>query len=248
MVTIDWWTLGFQAVNVLILIWLLGHFFWRPIAAIIAQRRDAAQKTLMEAEAKRAEAAAALADIAHTRTGFAQERDAILKAAHETAEQAHAARLHDAAMETAALEAAAKAAIARDRDAAEKAWSERASHLAVDIARRLAARLDSPVVASTFLDWLLKEIRNLPDAARQAVAVSGATLEASTASMLVPADQQHYGKLIGEAFGAGLRVAFKVDPDLIAGLELRGPHLVIANSWRADLTRILADIAHDNQP
>jgi F-type H+-transporting ATPase subunit b len=31
-VTIDWWTLGLQAVNVLILIWLLGYFFWRPVA------------------------------------------------------------------------------------------------------------------------------------------------------------------------------------------------------------------------
>ena len=245
--TIDWWTLSFQAINVLILIWLLGHFFWRPVAAMISERRDAVQKTLADAEAKRAKAAAALADIARTRAGFARERDAILKAAQETAEQAHAARLRDAAKEGAALEAAAKAAIARDRDAAEKAWAERATRLAVDIARRLAARLDGPAVASTFLDWLLKEIRDLPDAARQAVAASGATLEASTATVLAPADQQHYGKLIGEAFGATLPVVFKVEPDLIAGLELRGPHLVVINSWRADLTQILADIAHDDR-
>ena len=245
--TIDWWTLSFQAVNVLILIWLLGHFFWRPVAAMISERRDTAQKTLADVEAKRAEAAAALADIARTRAGLARERDAILKAAQETAEQARAARLRDAAKEAAALEAAAKAAIARDRDAAEKAWAERASRLAVDIARRLAARLDGPAVAGAFLDWLLKEIRNLPDAARQAVAASGATLEASTATVLAPADQQRYGKLIGEAFGTSLPVVFKVEPDLIAGLELRGPHLVVANSWRADLTQILADIAHDNR-
>ena len=63
--------------------------------------------------------------------------------------------------------------------------------------------------------------------------------------MLEPADQQRYGKLIAEAFGATLPVAFKVDPDLIAGLELHASHLIIANSWRADLTQILADMAHD---
>ncbi len=245
--TIDWWTLGFQAVNVLILIWLLGRFFWRPVAAMIAQRRDTAQKILADAEARRAEAAAALAAVTQTRAGFAQERDAILRAAQETAEQARAAQLRDAAKEAVTLEAAAKAAIARDQEAAEKIWAEHASHLAVDIARRLAARLDGPAVASTFLDWLLKEIRGLPDAARQAMATSGATLEASTASVLAPADQQRYGNLIGEAFGASLPIVFKVDPDLIAGLELRGPHLVVANSWRADLTQILADIAHDGR-
>lgn len=244
---IDWWTLGFQTINVLILIWLLERFFWKPVAAAIAQRRETARKTLAEADAKRAEAATALADIARTRAGFAEERDAILKTARQAAEQAHAARLRDAAKEAVALEAAAKAAIIRDRDAAETAWAERASHLAVDIARRLAARLAGPAVESAFLDWLLTEIRNLPDAARQAVAASSATIEASTATPLTPADQQRYSKLIGEAFGASLSVAFRVEPDLIAGLELRGPHLVVTNSWRADLARILADIAHDNR-
>jgi F-type H+-transporting ATPase subunit b len=243
--TIDWWTLGLQTVNVLILVWLLGRFFWKPVAAMIEQRRIAAQKTLADADAKRAEAAAALAGIERTRAGFAQERDTILKAAQETSERAHAARLQEAAAEAASLEAAAKAAIARDRDAVEKAWTERASHLAVAIAQRLAARLDGPAVRTAFLDWLLKEVRDLPDTTRQAVAASGGTLEAISAALLEPADQQRYGKLITEAFGASLPVAFKVDPELIAGLELRGPHLIIANSWRADLNQILADIAHD---
>lgn len=246
--TIDWWTLGFQAVNVLILIWLLERFFWRPVAAMIAERRATAQKTLADAEGKRADAVRALADIAKTRASFVEERDAILKAAQETAEQAKAARLRESASQAAALEEAAKAAVARSRDAAEKAWIERASHLAVDIAQRLAARLDGPAVANTFLNWLLTEIHHLPDATRRAVVASGAPLEASTASPLASADQQRYGKLISDAFGTNLPIVFKVDPALIAGLELRGPHLVVTNSWRADLAKILADIAHDNQP
>ena len=69
--TIDWWTLGLQTVNVLILVWLLGRFFWRPVAAMIEQRRAAAQRMLAEAEAKRAQATAALAEIERTRAGFA---------------------------------------------------------------------------------------------------------------------------------------------------------------------------------
>ncbi len=39
--SIDWWTLGFQTVNVAILIWLLGHFFWKPVAAMIEAERAA---------------------------------------------------------------------------------------------------------------------------------------------------------------------------------------------------------------
>lgn len=243
--TIDWWTLGLQTVNVLVLVWLLGRFFWKPIATMIEQRRIVAQTTLFDADMKRAEATAALADIERTRAGFAEERDAILKAAQETGERARTARLQEAAKDAASLQEVAKAAMARDRDTVEKAWADRASHLAVAIARRLAARLDGPAVRTAFLDWLLKEVRDLPDTTRQAVAASGGALEAVSATVLDPADQQHYSKLIMDAFGAGLPVTFKVDPGLIAGLELRGPHLIIANSWRADLAQILTDIAHD---
>src|SRR5271167_995647 len=102
--TIDWWTLGIQTVNVVILVWLLGRFFWRPVAGMIEQRRATAQRTLTEAEAKRSEATAALAEIARTRAGFAQEREAILTAAHEAAEQARTARLAEAAKAATALE------------------------------------------------------------------------------------------------------------------------------------------------
>jgi F-type H+-transporting ATPase subunit b len=246
--TIDWWTLGFQTVNVAILVWLLGRFFWRPVAAMIEQRRAVAQQTLADAAARQAEAAAALAEIERTRAGFAQERDAILAAAHEAAETERTVRLDEAAKAAAALQTAAQAQIEKDKVAAEKAWSDRAGRLAVEIAERLAARLDGPAVRGAFLDWLLQEIRRLPDPARQAIAANGVGLEAVSAAPLDPADQERYRARIGEAFGCHPQIAFTADPALIAGLELHGPHLVVSNSWRADLTQILADIVHDNRP
>jgi F-type H+-transporting ATPase subunit b len=245
--TIDWWTLGIQTVNVLILVWLLARFFWRPVAAMIEQRRVAAQKALAEAEAKRSEATDALAGVERTRAGFDKEREAIIFAAHQTAERASKELLAAATKEAAALSASATAAIAKERDAVETAWTERASRLAVDIARRLAARLDGPVVSAVFLDWLLKEIKALPDPVRGAMAAESVVLEAISAQPIDPSDQERYRKSIREAFGAHPQIAFKVDPALIAGLELRGPHLVVNNSWRADLDKILADLAHDNQ-
>ena len=42
--TIDWWTLGLQTINVLILIWILARFLFRPVAKIIAAERAAAQQ------------------------------------------------------------------------------------------------------------------------------------------------------------------------------------------------------------
>lgn len=243
--TIDWWTLAIQAVNVVILIWLLGHFFWRPVAAIIEQRRATVQQLLAEAETSRSQATDALAEIERTRQGFGKEREAILADARESAEKARAEILASATNQAAALETSAKTVIEKERDAAAKAWAERANRLAIEIAGRLAARLGNQAVNAAFLDWLLSEIGKLPASVRSNIAANGAALEAVSGTPIEPAEQRRYRQLIEEAFGAHPQLSFKVDPTLIAGLELRGPHLVINNSWRADLANILADLDHD---
>ena len=100
---------------------------------------------------------------------------------------------------------------------------------------------------AAFLDWLLKEIRTLPQPTRQAMAASGVALEAISATPLDPADQERYRELIGEAFGTHPPDRFQGGSCLIAGLELHGPQLVVSNSWRADLSQILADLTDDNR-
>ncbi len=245
--TINWWTLGIQTVNVAVLVWLLGRFFWRPVAAIIEQRRATTQRTLADAAAMHTQAAAELAEIERTRAGFAQERETILAAARDAAEQARIVRLQEAATDVAALEAAAREAADKGQLAADTAWAERASQLAVEIAGRLLARLDGAAIRATFLEWLLVEIRRLPGPARQDAAADGVTLEAVSPAALDPADQARYRTLIGTAFDAHPQIAFRADPALIAGLELHGPNFTVSNSWGADLSKILADIAHDSR-
>ena len=241
---IDWWTLGFQTVNVAVLVWLLQHFFWRPVAAMIETRRVAARKALDEAQAKDAAATAALADIAATRAGFTKERDAILATAKKDAEAASAKTAAAAKTAADALQTAATAAIEAEKASAETLWNDRASRLAVDIAARLSARVDGPAVDAAFLDWLVRGIEDLPLSVRQAVIADGVTLEAVTAKPPPPGDEQRYREAIGKAFAGTPRIDFKVDPSLIAGMEIHGPHLSVGNSWRADLDIIQADLAH----
>ena len=151
--TIDWWTLGLQTVNVLILVWLLGRFFWRPVAAMIEQRRAAAQQTAGRGGGQAREAAAALAEIEqHARRLRPGARGDPRRGAREPPKRTRAALLAEAAKEAAALRSEPRRRRStREREAAEKAWAERASRLAVDIAERLAARLDGPAVRDAFL-------------------------------------------------------------------------------------------------
>ena len=159
---IDWWTLGFQTVNVVILVWLLGRFFWRPVAGMIAQRRAAAEQTLAEAAAKRQEADAAMAEIERIRAGFDAERAAILSAAQAAATRLQDAKLAETRRQMETLAAQEVARREKERDDTNKEWAARASRLAVDMAGRLAARLDGQVVQAAFLGWLITEIRALP--------------------------------------------------------------------------------------
>ena len=245
--TIDWWTVGLQAVNVLILVWLLGRFFWRPVADVIAKRQDAARQMLDDAQSRRREAEAALAEITRTRAGLAQERDALLGAAQAEADRQRAARLHDAQVQAQEFAVAARAALAEEEAAAVQAWSDRASRLAVDMALRLAQRLGGAAVRAAFLDWLLGEIRALPEAVRRSAGQAG-TADVVSGTGLDPAEQERYRALIHEAFGTPMQLTFKVDAALIVGLELHGPHLTVTNSWRADLNRMFADISHGHRP
>tara|TARA_R110000751_G_scaffold107645_8_gene204085 strand:+ start:183738 stop:184469 length:732 start_codon:yes stop_codon:yes gene_type:complete len=233
---IDWWTLGLQAINVLILVWLLQHVFWRPVAAVIAKRRSDTQKLLDDAAQKRAQADATLAEMEKTRGGFSAERDAILAAARSDGERIKAQALQAARAEAETLQKAARAAIARDTATAQKASGDQAATLAVDIAKRLAARLAGPAVEAAFLGWLIDEIKALTPAEKQAVA--DGTLDLISAQPLEPAGKTRIEKQIIAAFGTHPEITFRVDSDLIAGFELHSPHFLLRNSWQADLQRI----------
>ena len=93
--TLDPWTLGFQTVNVVVLVWLLQHVFWRPVSAMIAERRSTTEAALARAKATQDKATAALDDVVRTRAGFGEERDAILATAHAEADKARATTLDD---------------------------------------------------------------------------------------------------------------------------------------------------------
>jgi F-type H+-transporting ATPase subunit b len=236
--TIDWWTLGLQTLNVVVLIWLLKRFFWTPLAGMIAARRTLAGAALAEAEAARKKAAADLAAIEQTRAGFAAEHAATLAAAQAEAKQARDAALKALGAETAKMRDEARAALAAERAAAETEWEHRAGTVAIGIAGRLAARLDGPAVRAAFLGWLEAELRRQPAGAvvPPVVLTSAAALSAE--------EQAASRAMLARVLGAEVEASFAVDPALIAGLELAGAHLVVRNSWRDDLARITNELGH----
>lgn len=240
--TINWWTLGLQAINVLILVWLLSRVFWQPVAAAIARRQEAANKLTSDAEALKTKADTALADIAKTRAGFGAERDDVLAKATKQAEAAAKAAQTEASDKAAKLVDAARVATEKAAGATRAAHAAEAAVLAVDIAGKLLGRLGTDEVQTLFLSLLTEAIGQLSAKDRAAV-IRESDMDVVSARDLTAADKAAIQKAIWKVLSAEPALNFKTEPDLIAGFELRSAHFDLRNSWRSDLDLILKGVS-----
>jgi F-type H+-transporting ATPase subunit b len=245
--SINWWTLAFQTINVLILIWLLGRFFFRPLVGIVAKRQEETAKLLADAAAARREADEARASARRTREEIAAERDRLIDQARKAAETEKAGLLAQFQDEIAKRRSEADAAIARDRLAAERAMNVLASEVSVDIARRLLQRLPASAAFLAFRESLRRELSGLSVETKRGLAAADASrpIEIVVAEALPDDQAKAMRQTLYEAIGAEPCVAFRSDPALIAGVEVRGRNLVISSNWKADLEAIRRELTHD---
>jgi len=243
---IDWWTLGLQTVNVLVLVWILSKFLFRPVVAIIDERRAAAAKVLSDAEAARKQATAARETAEAEGARIAAARDAVLQQAAKDAEAQRAAALAAAREEVDQLRAAAETEMRWTRAAEEAAASDRSAKLAADIAGKLLQRLPDSARVDGFVDGLAQAVASLPAASREGLAGDTARPRLTAARPLTPEETQSCRDAFAKALGRPLDFDVAVDPALIAGLELETPHAVARNSFRGDLARIVEELTrHD---
>ena len=244
---IDWWTLALQTVNVLILIWILSRFLFRPV---VGDHRRAARGG-GQAPRRRGGGEAAGDRGARGRRGggargIAAARDEVLRQAAADAETQRAAALASARAEVEQLRAAAEAEMRSARAAEAAAASDRAARLAVDIAGKLLARLPDSARVDGFVDGLAEALASLPAASRDGLGAGGHAAADGGARRSPPQETQSCRDAFATALGRPLDFAVAVDPTLIAGLELETPHAVVRNSFRADLTRIVEELTrHD---
>lgn len=243
--TIDWWTLGLQTVNVLILIWILARFLFRPVAKIIADRQAAAHAALDAAQAARDEAEAARDQAQAEMAAMARTRAALLVKAKDAAECERAQLLAAARAEADKARNETRAELERMRAAGETALTDEAGALAADIATRLVGRLPEPARIDGFIDGLVQAVRDLPAATRTGIGAEG-NLRLRAARALTGDERARLETGLSEALGGALALDVEVAPTLIAGLELDAPHAIVRNNFRADLDRIAAELArHD---
>ncbi len=243
---LDWSTLALQTINVLVLIWLLRRFLFRPIAELIAARRASVEKTLADAAAAGADLDTRAADLASHENAAKADATRILSAAHEAAKVDRDALLQQAATTAAQARVEAEGRAAQARAAMQRELEAQAGTLAVAIATRLLQRLPSEIASAAFLVPLESTIARLSTEQRAGIVDQGAELEVVSATELTSQARTDISSRLSAALGFTPMLRFSVDPTLIAGIELRGPHFTVQNAWRADLDRISADLHRDS--
>lgn len=240
---IDWWTLGLQTVNALVLIFLLARFLFRPIADIIAERQRAANQLLSEALDAKIAAEGERDLAARALTGMAADRAAAVKDALAEGANEKAALLAAARTEIEKLRADALAEIAGQRKAEDAALTERAGSLAVDIATKLVDRLPDDARVVGFVDGLARALASLPPETKAGVGANGTPVLLRAPRALDQDERAACEKALAKALGRDVELRVEIDPALIAGLELEDRHASIRNSLRADLAKIATELA-----
>ena len=243
----DWTTLALQTVNLGVLIWLMQRFLFKPVTAIIRQRKDAAEKLLADAAALRDEARAHTEQAAAREKALAADSDRLLAAARAAAETERASLLAQAQADAARTRDMEQTSLQQDRARIRRELEAEACQLAVAIASRLLDRIPAQASSVVAMQQLETCLSAMPPAALQDLAGPDEALEVATAAELDAATQAACTEMLHRRTDGALTVRFTTDPALLAGVELRGAHGRLRNNWRADLERIREELSRDGQ-
>jgi F-type H+-transporting ATPase subunit b len=221
---IDWFTVGAQLVNFIILVWLMKRFLYQPVLDAIDARETRIADELAQAAATQAQAES--------------ERDAF-RLKNQTFDAAHAQSLQAAQAEVAAesgrlqglAREAADAQAARQlqtlRNDARDLSGELASRVQAEvfaIARRALQDLASSSLETRLCDVFLRRLQQLDEPTRAALATalstSPTTVLLRTAFDLPTTQREALTAAVHEAFSTDVALRFETAPTLVSGIEL----------------------------
>ncbi|MGR9053832.1 MAG: F0F1 ATP synthase subunit delta [Gammaproteobacteria bacterium] len=237
-----------EIVNFLILIWLLQRFFYKPVLAAIAKRKQHIDAMLAGAQKLQEEADALRQRYENRQYHWEQEKQAALNALHreiEAERKKQLDRLHaDLAQEK------QKAEVKLQRSYAE--MQQRAEKLALQNGARFAGLLleqtASPELEQRMAELLLERISDLPEHCRlclktqaeeKSVDVRIASAYPLTDDFMRRAEQK-----FATLADSPVALQYRRDPELIAGLRIDIGAWVLDANLRHEL-KGFADIARE---
>jgi len=221
---IDWFTVGAQALNFIILVWLMKHFLYQPILSAIDGREKKIAAELADAAAKTAEAAKDRAEFQEKSEAFDRQRAALLGKATDEA-NAERQRLLEAARASAdEFSAKRQEKLRRDTVSLQQTLARRTQQEVFSVARKTLADLATAGLEERMVAVFTRRLGEMEGDARKTLesAIKSATDPVIVRSAFeLPAEERaKVQNAINDTFSADTHLRFETAPSLVSGIEL----------------------------
>ncbi len=244
----SWSTFALQAVNFLVLVWLLKRFLFKPVGTIVAERKAEIARAQAEAEAARQSAEQARKNLESRQSQIEAERQGTIDQARAQLADERSKMIEAARADIEKLKAAAGKRLDEERDSAAREVIDRSIQIAIGLAQRLLQQFSAPGLEELFLNRVLDHLDHLGAAERAALlgqfGHDGGQLIVATAYPLGAEAEAKWRATLSERLGGHSQIAFATDKELIAGVELKFPHAVLRFSWRDALDDARRELNH----
>lgn len=244
---IDWFTVAAQAVNFVVLVWLLRRFLYGPITRAMEERQRGIDEEIEAADRLRDEAAAEGEQLRAERDRFDAEREERERKLREELDDERRAALAAAREEADQLRDRWRAAVERERDGFLQELRQEAGGQIVEVSRSALRELADEHLEARVIDRFLMRLDQLDDEQRRTLegAADGqdGPVEVRTAFEVPDALQDRITESVRAHLEHEHRVVFTVDPRLLCGIELRVGGYALAWSLEDHLDELEAVLA-----
>ncbi|CAM2890433.1 hypothetical protein LEAN103870_07160 [Legionella anisa] len=217
---IDWFTVGAQVINFLILIWLLKRFLYRPILHAIDARETRIASVLAAADAKEAEAQKERDTLRHQNEEFNEQRATLLKEVTHEATVERKRLVDEARCDAEALRLQWKEALRREQLNFSHELTTRIEQEVFSIARKVFMELANTKLESQIVDVFLSQQRSAKDQIVSMTQDLSHGVLIRTGFDLSSVEQTSIEEAIQKLISASVLVQFETSVNLISGIEL----------------------------
>jgi len=221
---IDWFTIAAQALNFLILVWLMKRFLYKPILNAIDAREQRIAKELADAEAKMADAQKEREAFKGKNKAFDEQRDALMSQASQEAKAERQRLLDEARQAAEVLHAKRQDAMEREQQSLNDEITRRTREEVFAIARKTLTDLAGMSLEERINEVFRRRLRELDGEAKEGFArilkTSSDPVLVRSAFELVSGQRATIQQALNETFSAQIQVRFETAPDVISGIEL----------------------------
>jgi F-type H+-transporting ATPase subunit b len=233
---IDWFTVGAQVLNFLILVWLMKRFLYHPLLHAIDSREKRIAAQITEADTRRSEAKKERNAFQRRNEEFDQERAGLLTKVTIEADAVKKRLLDEARAAADAMSSKRLETLQKEAASLNQALARRTQDEVFGITRKVLAELAGVELQERATAVFLEKLQALTEPAKselgQALGSSNSPAIVRSAFKLSDPERAKIQTTLEKTFPAKITLDFKTTPDLVSGIELTAHGHKIA--WSID--------------